>query len=131
LDKPHILALAAETGFLIFKEQVSLKFKREISAGQCERKTFQLISLSTPVSFRWTVPLSRYILYCKKELSDPHSSKMDFSSVWKRFQPWFLSWIILSRSKIFFLRQQLVSKEKLDLANVQLIPGFLNIVWCA
>ncbi len=26
LDKPHILALAAETGFLLFKEQVPLKF---------------------------------------------------------------------------------------------------------
>jgi hypothetical protein len=51
LDKPHILALAAETGFLL------LKFKKEISAVQCERKTFRLISLSTPVSFRWTVPL--------------------------------------------------------------------------
>jgi hypothetical protein len=32
LDKPHILALAAETGFLLFKEQVPLKFKKEISA---------------------------------------------------------------------------------------------------
>jgi hypothetical protein len=40
LDKPHILALAAETGFLLFKEQVPLKFKKEISAVQCERKTF-------------------------------------------------------------------------------------------
>jgi hypothetical protein len=29
LDKPHILALAAETGFLLFKEQVPLKFKKE------------------------------------------------------------------------------------------------------
>jgi hypothetical protein len=58
LDKPHILALAAETGFLLFKEQVPLKFKKEISAVQCRRKTFRLISLSTPVNFRWTVPLS-------------------------------------------------------------------------
>jgi hypothetical protein len=30
LDKPHILALAAETGFLQSKEQVPLKFKKEI-----------------------------------------------------------------------------------------------------
>jgi hypothetical protein len=52
------LALVAETGFLPFKEQVPLKFKKEISAVQCEKKTFQLISLSSPVSFRWTVPLS-------------------------------------------------------------------------
>jgi hypothetical protein len=36
LDKPHILALAAETGFLRFKEQVPLKFKKEISAVQWE-----------------------------------------------------------------------------------------------
>jgi hypothetical protein len=59
LDKPHILALAAETGFLLFKEKVPLKFKKEISTVQCERKTFRLISLSTPVSFCWTVPLTR------------------------------------------------------------------------
>jgi hypothetical protein len=37
LGKPHILALAAETGFLLFKEQVRLKLKKEISAVQCER----------------------------------------------------------------------------------------------
>jgi hypothetical protein len=58
LDKPHILALTAETGFLKFKEQVPFKFKKEISEVQCERKTFRLISLSTPVSFRLIVPLS-------------------------------------------------------------------------
>jgi hypothetical protein len=57
LDKPHILALAAETGNLPFKEQVPLKFKKEISAVQWERETFRLISLSTPDNFRWTVPL--------------------------------------------------------------------------
>jgi hypothetical protein len=57
LDKPHILALAAETGFLLFKEQVPLRFKKEISAIQCKRNTFQLILLSTTVIFRWTVPL--------------------------------------------------------------------------
>jgi hypothetical protein len=57
LDKPRILALAAENVFLLFIEQVPLKFKKEISAVQCERKTFRLISLSTPVSFCWTVPL--------------------------------------------------------------------------
>jgi hypothetical protein len=57
LDKSHILALAAENGFLLFKEQVPLKLKKEISAVQCERKAFRLISLSTPFNFRWTVPL--------------------------------------------------------------------------
>jgi hypothetical protein len=48
LDKPHILALAAESGFLLFKEQVPLKFKKEISAVHCKKKTFR--SLSTPVT---------------------------------------------------------------------------------
>ncbi len=62
MDKPHILALATETGFLRFKKQVLLKFKKEISAVQCERKTFRLVSLSTPVNFRWTVPLSGILL---------------------------------------------------------------------
>jgi hypothetical protein len=40
LDKPHILALAAETVFLQFKEQVPLKSKNEIAAVQCKRKAF-------------------------------------------------------------------------------------------
>jgi hypothetical protein len=61
LDKPYILALAAETGFLLFKEQVPLKFEKEISAVQCERKTFRLILLSSPVNFCSTVPLSDVI----------------------------------------------------------------------
>jgi hypothetical protein len=43
LDKPHILALAAETGFLQFKEQVPLNFKNKISAVQWEWKTARLI----------------------------------------------------------------------------------------
>jgi hypothetical protein len=58
LDKPHILALAAATGFLLFKEQVLFKLKNKISAVQCERKTFRLIPLSTPVDFCWTIPLN-------------------------------------------------------------------------
>ncbi len=61
MDKPHILALDAEAGFLLFKKQVPLKSKKEISAIQCERKTFRFISLSTPVSFRWTVPLKVFV----------------------------------------------------------------------
>jgi hypothetical protein len=33
-DKPHILALATETGFLRFKEQVPHNFKNKIPAVQ-------------------------------------------------------------------------------------------------
>jgi hypothetical protein len=40
LDKPHSLALAADTGFLLFKEQVPLKFKKETSAVHSERRPF-------------------------------------------------------------------------------------------
>jgi hypothetical protein len=43
LDKPHILALAAETVFLRFKEQVPINFKNKISAVQWEWKTSRLI----------------------------------------------------------------------------------------
>jgi hypothetical protein len=66
LDKPHILALAAEIGFLLFKEQVPLKDKK-ISAVQCESKTFRFISLSTPVSYinREAFPLNRLYFICK------------------------------------------------------------------
>jgi hypothetical protein len=42
LDKPHILALAAETGFLLFKEQVPLKFKKEISAGSMRKEDLSI-----------------------------------------------------------------------------------------
>jgi hypothetical protein len=40
LDKPHILALAAETGFLRFKEQAPLKFKKRISAFNAKGRPF-------------------------------------------------------------------------------------------
>jgi hypothetical protein len=43
MDKPHILASAAETSFLQFKEQVPLKFKNKMSAFQFEWKTSRLI----------------------------------------------------------------------------------------
>jgi hypothetical protein len=43
LDKPHILALAAEPGFLQFKEQVPHNFKNKISAVQWEWKTSRFI----------------------------------------------------------------------------------------
>jgi hypothetical protein len=36
MDKPHILASAAETGFLLFKVQIPSNFKNRISAVQCE-----------------------------------------------------------------------------------------------
>jgi hypothetical protein len=43
LDKPHILALAAETGFFRFKEQFPHNFKNKIVAVQWEWKTSRLI----------------------------------------------------------------------------------------
>jgi hypothetical protein len=43
LDKPQILALDAETGFLRFKEQLPHNFKNKISAVQWELKTSRLI----------------------------------------------------------------------------------------
>jgi hypothetical protein len=33
LNKPHILALATETGFLLFKEQIPFKLKKNISGS--------------------------------------------------------------------------------------------------
>jgi hypothetical protein len=43
MDKPHILAQAAETGFLQYKEQVPLKLRNKKFAVQCEWKTSRLI----------------------------------------------------------------------------------------
>jgi hypothetical protein len=43
--------------FCDLKSKSPLILKIKYQQFQCERKTFQLISLSTPVSFHWTVPL--------------------------------------------------------------------------
>jgi hypothetical protein len=40
LDKPHILALAAETGFLLFKEPVPLKFKKKYQRFNAKGRPF-------------------------------------------------------------------------------------------
>jgi hypothetical protein len=40
LDKPHILALAAETSFLLFKEQVPLKFKKKYQRFNAKGRPF-------------------------------------------------------------------------------------------
>ncbi len=61
LDKPHILALAAETRFLLFKEQAPLKFKKENQRFNAKGKPFDLYHFQPPVSFRWTVPLNLLI----------------------------------------------------------------------
>jgi hypothetical protein len=63
LDKPHILALAAETGFLQFKEQVPLKFKKEISAVQCEREELSFDITFNPCYFSLDSPFK----YLKSE----------------------------------------------------------------
>jgi hypothetical protein len=42
LDKPHILALAAETSFLLFREQVSLKFKKEVISGSMRKEELSI-----------------------------------------------------------------------------------------
>ncbi len=40
LDKPYILSLAAETGFLRFKEQVPLKFKKKYQRFNAKGRPF-------------------------------------------------------------------------------------------
>jgi hypothetical protein len=40
LDKPHNLALAAVTGFLLFNEQVPLKFKKEYQLFNAKQRPF-------------------------------------------------------------------------------------------
>jgi hypothetical protein len=48
----------AEITFLLFKERRPYKLKEEYPSEQWQIKCFRLIPLKTPVSFRWTVPLS-------------------------------------------------------------------------
>jgi outer membrane protein assembly factor BamB len=42
LDKPHILALAAETGFLLFKEQVPVKVKTRNISGSMQKEDLSI-----------------------------------------------------------------------------------------
>jgi hypothetical protein len=42
LDKPHILALATETGFLLFKEQVPLKLKKRNISGSMGKEDLSI-----------------------------------------------------------------------------------------
>jgi hypothetical protein len=42
LDKPHILALAAETGFLLFKEQVPLKLKKRNISSSMQKEDLSI-----------------------------------------------------------------------------------------
>jgi hypothetical protein len=44
--------------FLLFKERRPFKLKKEHPSEQWQIISFRLIPLTTPVSFRWTVPLS-------------------------------------------------------------------------
>jgi hypothetical protein len=48
----------AENMFLLFKERMPFKLKKEYPSEQWQIISFRLIPLKTPVSFRWTVPLS-------------------------------------------------------------------------
>jgi hypothetical protein len=43
---------------LLFKERRPFKLKKEYPSEQWQIICFRLIPLKTPVSFRWTVPLS-------------------------------------------------------------------------
>jgi hypothetical protein len=43
---------------LLFKERRPFKLKKEYPSEQWQIISFRLITLKTPVSFRWTVPLS-------------------------------------------------------------------------
>ncbi len=56
LDKPHIWALATETGFLLFKEQVPFKFKKEISAVLCEKEDLLIDITFNPCQFSLESP---------------------------------------------------------------------------
>jgi hypothetical protein len=53
---------------LLFKERRPFKLKKEYPSEQWQVISFRLIPLKTPVSFRWTVPLScnfRQLTYLK------------------------------------------------------------------
>jgi hypothetical protein len=52
------LALAAETSYLLFKEQVSLKFKKEISAVQCEKEDLSIDITFNPRLFSLDSPFN-------------------------------------------------------------------------
>jgi hypothetical protein len=50
--------------FLLFKERRPFKLKKEHPSEQWQIISFRLIPLKTPVSFRWTVPLTMTYTQC-------------------------------------------------------------------
>jgi hypothetical protein len=70
IDKPHILALVAETSFLPFKEQVPFNFKNKIYQQFNVKKDLLIDkTYETPVSFCWTGPLTWFCLGCLQNLA--------------------------------------------------------------
>jgi hypothetical protein len=57
----------AENTFLLFKERRPFKLKKEYPSEQWRIKSFRLIPLKTPISFRWTVPLSQSTVKSKSQ----------------------------------------------------------------
>jgi hypothetical protein len=57
------MSLPAENNFFMFKGRRPFKLKKKLSAANQLTKTFRLISIKTPVSFRRTIPLSTLNLF--------------------------------------------------------------------
>jgi hypothetical protein len=62
LDKPHILALAAETSFLLFKEQVPFKLKKNIS-GSMRKEDLSIDITFNPCKFSLDSPFKVIFLF--------------------------------------------------------------------
>jgi hypothetical protein len=52
----------AENTFLLFKERRPFKLKKEYPSEQWQIISFRLRPLKTPVSIRWTVPLTKCLI---------------------------------------------------------------------
>jgi hypothetical protein len=66
LDKAHILALAAETGFLLFKAQVPLKFKKRNISGSMRKEDLSIYITFNPCYFWLDSPFNAFacVLAC-------------------------------------------------------------------
>ncbi len=60
IGKPHLFFVfwAADSCFLLFKEQGPFKFLKQYPAAKHRINTYQQVLLLTNLSYRWTVPLS-------------------------------------------------------------------------
>jgi hypothetical protein len=99
----------AENTFLLFNERRPFKLKKEYPSEQWQVISCRLISLKTPVSFRWTVPLRNCFVFFAQSVLVIYILKIGFFSD-NGGKDWF-SGFILPKSATFCSCRRFVNRR--------------------